>query len=457
MRSRIDADRRLLVSVFGPQEAREAVLGGARIIDSEDPRSALGTIKPRRIMDIADAVLATRRDLPVQLSTNIGEDQLLYRRAAGGLAIGKSPYEMVGKAAQAALGVAVSMGTAVHPCPIVKVGLDGMGVGRLTDVLGEITATLRRADGLGRTRVMSVLFAQDLDLWDARKTLPQVRRALVGLREYDPAAPDAPDAFDLAEHADALLGDDGRPLFPDRRPDEAELKACGALPAAARGTHVTVNEPFPHADHGLTRRRRTDTEAIRAMVEAGAAAGADAIMIDTSILLKVARIGLISTARSDELVDLDAHDTDAHGLPRTGILSLEEIRFFVDLCHARGLEANLAGSVQSHQAQQIWRLVPDLDQLSARGGVVALAHDPHHGTGAATRHDRVVRRALVAGIIPPEQGGYLVVPEHMTRSPKFRTDLDELLTRHPDLHVHVHVADHYGALSALDRTAPDTP
>ncbi|GHF70838.1 hypothetical protein GCM10018790_55820 [Kitasatospora xanthocidica] len=454
MRSGIYGDRRLLVSVFGPQEAREAVLCGARIIDSEDPRSALGTIKPRRIMDIADAVLATRRDLPVQLSTNIGEDQLLYRRAAGGLAIGKSPYEMVGKAAQAALGVAVSMGTAVHPCPIVKVGLDGMGVGQLSDVLGEITATLRRADGLGRTRVMSVLFAQDLDLWDARKSLPQVRRALVGLREYDPAAADAPGAFDLAEHADALLGDDGRPLFADRRPDEAELKACGALPAAARGTHVTVNEPFPHADYGLTRRRRTDTEAIRAMVEASAAAGADAIMIDTSILLKVARIGLISTAGSDELVDLDAHDTDAHGLPRTGILSLEEIRFFVDLCHARGLEANLAGSVQSHQAQQIWRLVPDLDQLSARGGVVALAHDPLHGTGAATRHDRVVRRALVAGIIPPEQGGYLVVPEHMTRSPKFRTDLDGLLTRHRDLRVHV--ADRYGTLSALDRPAPGT-
>ncbi|MFJ8475165.1 hypothetical protein [Kitasatospora sp. NPDC094011] len=46
-----------------------------RIIDSEDPRSALGTIKPRRIMDIADAVPAARRELPVQLSTDIGEDR----------------------------------------------------------------------------------------------------------------------------------------------------------------------------------------------------------------------------------------------------------------------------------------------------------------------------------------------------------------------------------------------
>ncbi|MFD8323695.1 (5-formylfuran-3-yl)methyl phosphate synthase [Kitasatospora purpeofusca] len=438
MHSTVKADRRLLVSVFGPQEAREAVLGGARIIDSEDPRSALGTIKPRRIMDIADAVLAARRDLPVQLSTNIGEDQLLHRRAANGLAVAKSPYETVGKAAQAALGVAAAMGTLVHPCPIVKVGLDGMDVDRLGDVLGEITATLRRVDGLRRTRVMSVLFAQDLDLWDVRKTLPQVRRALVGLREYDPSAPDAPGAFDLAGLADALLADDGLPLFPDApgtRPTEADLKARGALPAAARGTHVTVNEPFAHADHGLTRQRRTDREAISAMVGASAAAGADAIMIDTSILLKVARIGLISTAGNEEVVDLDAHDTDADGLTRRGILTLDEIRFFVDLCHARGLEANLAGSVQSHQAQQVWRLVPDLDQLSARGGVVAPFRDPLRGTGADTRHQRVVRSALVAGLVPPEQGGHLVVPEHMARSPKFRTDLDALLARHPGLAV----------------------
>ena len=70
-------NRKLLVSVYNAQEAREAVLGGARIIDSEDPKSALGNISPRRIMDVSDAVLDFNRDLDVQLSTNIGEDQLL--------------------------------------------------------------------------------------------------------------------------------------------------------------------------------------------------------------------------------------------------------------------------------------------------------------------------------------------------------------------------------------------
>lgn len=31
-------NRKLLVSAFNPQEAREAILGGGRIIDGEDPQ-----------------------------------------------------------------------------------------------------------------------------------------------------------------------------------------------------------------------------------------------------------------------------------------------------------------------------------------------------------------------------------------------------------------------------------
>ena len=54
-------NRKLLVSVFDAQEAREAVVGGARIVDSEDPRSALGNIKPIQIQKIARAVLDHKR------------------------------------------------------------------------------------------------------------------------------------------------------------------------------------------------------------------------------------------------------------------------------------------------------------------------------------------------------------------------------------------------------------
>ena len=137
-------NRKLLVSVYNAQEAREAVLGGGRIIDSEDPKSALGNISPRKIMDVSDAVLDFKRDLDVQLSTNIGEDQLLFRRSQTGHAIEKSPYEIAGKAAQAAIGVATSMGMHVHPVNLVKVGVDGMEVDKIAQVLTEVVATLRR-------------------------------------------------------------------------------------------------------------------------------------------------------------------------------------------------------------------------------------------------------------------------------------------------------------------------
>ncbi len=49
-------NRKLLVSLFNAQEAREAVLGGARIVDSEDPKSALGkTTSSRRILLLTTA------------------------------------------------------------------------------------------------------------------------------------------------------------------------------------------------------------------------------------------------------------------------------------------------------------------------------------------------------------------------------------------------------------------
>ena len=61
-------NQRLLISVFDAQEAREAILGGARVVDCEDPSGALGDISPRKVMSIADGVLGYQRDLEVQIS-----------------------------------------------------------------------------------------------------------------------------------------------------------------------------------------------------------------------------------------------------------------------------------------------------------------------------------------------------------------------------------------------------
>ena len=94
------------------------------------------------MLDISDAVLAYKRDFEGQISTNIGEDQLLFDRSEAGHAIQKSPYEIAGKASQAAIGVALAMGSAVSETNFVKVGVDGMRVDLLKEVISEVSSTL---------------------------------------------------------------------------------------------------------------------------------------------------------------------------------------------------------------------------------------------------------------------------------------------------------------------------
>ncbi|GAA1309268.1 (5-formylfuran-3-yl)methyl phosphate synthase [Saccharothrix xinjiangensis] len=444
--------------MFDTQEAREAVLGGARIVDSEDPRSALGNIKPQAIMDISDAVLNYTRDQEVQLSTNIGEDQLLFRRTDSGHAVEKSPYEIAGKAAQAALGVAVSMGTRVHPCNIVKVGLDGMHLPILKEVLTEVVRTLNRTEQFSHSQVMSVLFVQDLPLWRERKNNPLVVRELVSLREFSPtmAAGPVEGTVDLPDYYRYLTGPDGKPLF-DHRPSLQELIDAGVLPPWTDTIRVKINDPFPHSQFGLTPAERTDREAIKKMVDATADSGADGIMLDTSILFKVARVSLVDTtepvgSEGPGIVDFNRFDITGTGdeaLVRKGILSVEDIRFFVDYCHYRGVEANLAGSLQSYQAQQIWRLVPRTDQVSTRGGASAILRDPSAPTPkedqVASRRDQVMMRQLVRGLIPPEQGGYLWLPKKMQGVDGVDKAVGRLQENFPDI-TEVYWSDEYGRL-----------
>lgn len=412
-------NRKLLVSVFNAQEAREAVLGGGRIVDSEDPRSALGNISPRHIMDISDAVLDFHRDLDVQLSTNIGEDQLLFRRAQTGQAIEKSRYEIAGKAAQAALGVAMAMGSRVHPVNYVKVGVDGMEVDKIGEVLTEVVQTLRRTEALSHSQVMSVLFAQDLQLWAERKRNEAVRKVLVELREFNPSAEGDSEAFDIIPYAVNTLRDpqSGQVLFTD--PSQVSLSTLiqrGVLPPGSDGSYIRTNELFEHRRYfpqiaaGST---RTTKAVIKAMVDVTADSGANAIMIDTSILSKVSSICAVDT-RSEGMVDINSLVV-RDGLVQQGILALDDVRFFVDYCHYRGVAANLAGSIESYQAQQLWVLVPELDQASTRGQASGVSRDPSSArpVGADTRQHRVIKRGLVRGLAPPEHGGVLNLPESL--------------------------------------------
>lgn len=410
-------NRKLLVSVFNAQEAREAIIGGGRIIDSEDPKSALGNISPQHIMDISDAVLDFHRDLDVQLSTNIGEDQLLFRRSQNGQAIEKSRYEIAGKAAQAALGVALSMGTRVHPVSLVKVGVDGMEVDKVGQVLSEVVSTLRRTEQLSHCQVMSVLFAQDLQLWEARKRNDVVRKVLVELREFSPSSENDPDAFDISQYSVGTLRDpkSDRVLFTDgSQVSLSTLIQQGVLPLGSNGSFVRTNELFEHRKYFpqiAAGAMRTNKAVIKAMVDVTADSGANAIMIDTSILSKVMDVCLIDT-RSEGMIDINSLIV-RNDMTQQGILALDDLRFFVEYCHYRGVAANVAGSVESYQAQQLWALIPELDQTSSRGSSSGVNRDPSnaHPAGNDTRQHRVIKRTLVRGLVPPEHGGVLNLPE----------------------------------------------
>lgn len=420
MQSDHSRNRKLLVSVFNAQEAREAVLGGARIVDSEDPRSALGNIKPVHIMAVSNAVLNFKRDLEIQLSTNIGEDQLLFDRSETGQAIEKSPYEIAGKAAQAAVGVACAMGTRVHPCNLVKVGVDGMDVDLVREVLQEVVLTLNRTEQFCHSQVMSVLFAQDMDVWNQRKKHKYVREELVGLREFHSCDPEDTDAFDLQDYAVNSLGDnEGNAIFDDQ--SQVSLDAMieyKILPEGANHTYVKLNELFSHSQYFPRvsgEATKTARAVIKAMVDVTAEAGANSIMLDTRIQSKVARICLVDTA-CNGMIDINKFDV-REDLARQGILSLENIRYFVDYCHFMGVEANVAGSVQSYQAQQLWVKIPDVDQISTRGAASAVQLESGEETsGADTRRHRVIKRALVLGLAAPEHGGALNLPIAMKSS-----------------------------------------
>ena len=413
-------NRKLLVSVFNEQETREAIRGGGRIIDAEDPRGALGCISPLHVMAISHAAVGYQRDGDVQLSTNIGEEQFVYERLDDGSAREKSPYEIKSKSAQAAVGIAHAMGFQLHPCNIVKVGVDRMPRQLVFSVLQEIVQTLRCAAGCQGTQVMSVFFIQDLDEWNRRKRLEHVRRGLVRLRAYSPADGGDPNVFDLRELAAGSLETwEGRVLFESSR--EVSLKALievGALPASARTCQVKLNELPPHADFfpGVAD-GSTTRDVLRAMVDVTADAGAHAIMLDNRVQSKVARICSLDT-RSEGLVDVNHLFKDASGLPYHGVLSLADIRFFVDYCHHRNLEANLAGSLQSVHAQQLWLQVPDLDQMANRDAASGVRRRPGTDTvGLDTRQHRVIRAELVRGIVPPEQGGVLNLPSQLVEEP----------------------------------------
>ena len=215
----------------------------------------------------------------------------------------------------------------------------------------------------------------------------------------------------------------------DREKVLATLKRHGIFPSSANRLTVQLNELFPHSvffPDIAKESRRTNREVIAAMVDATADSGANSIMLDTRIQSKVARISLTKTS-ADGLIDLNSLDVKG-GIKRDGVLPLEDLKFFVDYCHYRSVESNLAGSFQSYQAQQVWLAISNLDQISTRGGSSAVQVDPRsEGEGSDTRQFRVTQRNLVKGLLPPEQGGALNIPDSVKTQPNSKEIIDQLM------------------------------
>jgi uncharacterized protein (UPF0264 family) len=391
-------NQRLLISVFDSQEAREAILGGARVIDCEDPAGALGDISPRKVMAIAHAVIGYKRGLEVQISTNIGENQLLFKRDDSGRAIQRFDNEIAGKAAQAALGVASAMGSDEHPVSIVKVGLDGMSRQIALETLREVVKTVRSSQYFGRSQVVAVFFAYDLDKWNERKSNKFVIRDLLLLREY---VVDSSGDVDI----DTLFGQDQITMAALREKlsgDLALFDESGKIKSKVRLTELynAVDlgyNPVPGEDYKMTY--------IYSAADLAASAGADGIMIDTRIHTKVAYMCCLSYGTEDDI-------NPESGLARFGIYSLEDCAAYARYCHQQGIEFWASGSIQPYQAQAVWGLNDGdatgvVDAMAVRSG----ASGPprivsRSGAGGAVIDNRASRRIyrdLVAKYAPPAE------------------------------------------------------
>lgn len=384
------SNQRLLISVFDAQEAREAILGGARVIDCEDPSGALGDISPVRVMAIADGVIGYQRNLDLQISTNIGENQMLFKDD-GGRAVARFPDEIAGKAAQAALGVAAAMGTALHPVNIVKVGLDNMPIDVARRTLLDVREALDRNPLFSRSQVVAVFFAQNLELWEKRSADPSVLRELVLGREFfvDEGGKTLIEVLGGEEAALAFIKKvkDSR-LFNKEKPNPE--------------TRVKITQLGSRKPLGFSNDKMTYAQQIADLT---AAVGADGLMIDTRIHSKVARICFLDEGTAQA-------NNPNPALPLTGIYSLIEVGQIAEYCHFKGIEFWASGSLQPFQAQPLWDLrdakgVPLVDGMAVRGGASAAVRTATGklapeaaAAGADTRGSKRVYRDLVSVYAP---------------------------------------------------------
>jgi uncharacterized protein (UPF0264 family) len=318
--------RRLLVSLFNPEEVRAAAAGGADIIDCEDARAKVGMFKPRTIGNIAFAVRQNDGSGRLRISANIGFDLTLYQKGPGGRAIARSLEEVQAKAAQEALGIAAAMDTGDHRPNIVKCGVDGLPKAWITPVVQAVKSALSESFRFQDYQVVCGILETHLPAWNARKTDPTVIKNLVkvGQFHFDPDGP-----IDISKHLDK---------------DEAKAFMDGVTD----DPHARLIEPYAFGALGWPDKPK---DRMTMLCDAIASGGGDGVMIDTHVSAKMAGISLVRLAdnptKAVELKDLAV---------KIGVFDIPFLRWFSEYCAYHFMECWLAGSINAAHAAELAKL-----------------------------------------------------------------------------------------------------
>lgn len=318
--------RRLLVSLFNPEEVRAAVAGGADVIDCEDATAKVGMFRPRTIGDIAYAVRQNDRSGHVRISANIGFSPRLYQDDGKGRSVARSLDEVKAKTGQEVLGIAAAMDTGDHRPNIVKCGIDGLPREWIQPVVESAKQALAQSYRYQDHQLVVGILETHQEAWNARKGDRDVieRLAKVGQFVFDPDGP-----IKVTDYLE-------------------EKEARDLMNGVTENPQASLLEPsdFAALDWPTDQRQR-----LRMAADLIRAAGADGVMIDTPVSAKMAGIKLLRHADNPT----DPAELAKHKTP-IGVFDIETLGWFSEYCAYCFLETWLAGSIDPVDAAALGKL-----------------------------------------------------------------------------------------------------
>jgi len=362
---------KLLVSIFNPEEVRQAIAGGADIIDCEDPRVVMGFYQPHTITAIAHAVRQNEGATRSIMSVNIGAELTLFSRTGTGFALARIDTEVQARAAQQSLGIASAMDVGDRRANIIKFGVGGVPHDKVSGLVAAVKSSVQKHSLYQNHTVIAGFMPFDWKEWERRKTIREVIIAQVRVGEYymDPAG-----SLDLSEY------------FKD--PELSQYK-LGANHTKFELTSPPIPQSlgFPEAQE----------ERMKMYVDLIKAGGADGVMMDTPIHAKNSRICLVNHPQNDT-------DTAGGTAPRLyGLFRPDVLQKFANYCAFNNLESWLAGSISVIHAEVLGKM-ENLDVVLCRGSASEVISNPFGGAVGGDRAERRVTARKVSAMIKALRG-----------------------------------------------------